>query len=474
MNDGSETSLAVVERPLANTTGVNKTTDADGDTRCSSRRRANVLVVDDDPASLLAVGAILGDLHQRLSFAHSGEEALRLMLNQEFAVVVLDVRMGGISGYETARYMRQRKRTEHTPIIFLTGIGTEEGEIFEGYYAGAVDYLTKPVVPHVLRAKVKAFVELYLASEELQRQAELLRESERREHQRQLAEQTARFEAERLRQEMLVAARIQRQLFPAAPPPCGGFEIFGDSQTAAATGGDYFDFFPVASGALRLAIGDVCGHGIGSALTMAATRAYVRALSLGDACPAEVLRSANRALAHDVADGSFVTLMLGELDPRARTLCYAGAGHPPGYVLSSCGAVKAVVASQSPALGMLDDFAFTQGEQRLAAGDVVFFVTDGILEAADSRQELFGMERALAVVREHLAQPAQQIGRALYNAARQFAGREVLDDDATSIVIRVLPRESGETPPSEGVPGDRREHESHSRTCRSDRRAITR
>ena len=403
----------------------------------STRRRANVLVADDDPASLLAISAILEDLDQRLSVARSGEEALKLLLNDDYAVIILDVRMPGLSGYETADYIRQRKRTEHTPIIFLTGLGTDEGDIFAGYFAGAVDYLTKPVVSHVLKAKVRAFVDLFLTSEEVKRQAELLRESERREHARQLAQERAHFEAERMRHDLRLAARIQQRLFPQNPPHCEGFDIFGDSQPAEATGGDYFDFFPMAGQTVGIAIGDVCGHGIASALTMASTRAYVRALALGDPRPMRVLQLANRALCADAVDGNFVTLMLAQLDPVRRTLSYAGAGHPLGYVLSAFGEVKAVLHSDGPALGIVPEYDFAESQTTLASGDLVLLLTDGILEATDSREQLFGAERALDVVRDNLHLSAQDIARELYNGTRRFACRSALNDDATSIVIKV-------------------------------------
>lgn len=442
MNVGTEDLLAVGEPPART---VN---DRLADVNVSARRRANVLIADDDPASLLAIEAILGDLDQHVSFAHSGEEALKLLLNGEFAVVVLDVRMPGISGYETARYIRERKRTEHTPIIFLTGMGADDGDVFAGYHAGAVDYLTKPVVPHVLRAKVKAFVDLFLASEEVKRQDALLRESERREHQRQLAEQEARFETERLRQEMCLAGRIQRRLFPDSSLAIPGFDIFGESRLAEAAGGDYFDFFPLSGGKLGIAIGDVCGHGIASALTMAATRAYIRALFLGKLCPARVLRLVNRALADDVEDGHFVTLLLAVLNPLDQTIRYAGAGHPPGYVISSSGEVQAILKSDGPALGIIEDADFRQRRHSLVDGDLVLFVTDGITEAGNSRHQLFGMDRVLEVVRANTSQPASTICRELREAALRFRGRTVLDDDATSIVIKVKPenRPAGETP----------------------------
>ncbi|MGH7138218.1 MAG: PP2C family protein-serine/threonine phosphatase, partial [Pirellulales bacterium] len=403
----------------------------------STRLRANVLVADDDPASLLAMEAMLADLDQRLVLVRSGEEALRLMLHDDFAVVILDVRMPGLSGFETARYIRERKRTEHTPIIFLTGMGADEGDVFAGYFAGAVDFLIKPVVPHILKIKVKVFVDLFLAWEEVKRQTELRRESERRELQRQLTEERAHYEAERLRHDLNLAARIQQRLFPAHPPKCPGFDIFGHSQAAEATGGDYFDFFPIGQD-IGMAIGDVCGHGVAAALTMASTRAYVRALALGDPRLARVMELANQALALDVADGNFVTLMLAMLDRKKRTVTYSGAGHPPGYLLSHAGEVKSVLTSKAPPLGIQPGLAFAEAAVALSAGDLLLFLTDGILEATDSRGGLFGMERALSVVRDNLDKPAPQIAQDLYNAARRFACQSVLEDDATSIVIKAL------------------------------------
>ncbi len=379
--------------------------------------------------------AVLGDLDQRLVLVGSGEEALRVMLDDDFAVVLLDVRMPVLNGYETARYIRDRKRTEHTPIIFLTGMGADEGAVFAGYFAGAVDFLTKPVVPHVLKAKVKVFVDLWLAREEVQRQSDLLLESERRELERQLADERARFEAERLRQDLVLAARIQQRLFPTEPPRCPGFDIFGQSRPTDETGGDYFDFFPLG-GQLGVAIGDATGHGIASALTMASTRAYVRALALGDPKVARVLELTNRALSQDVTEGNFVTLMLAQLDVPNRVVTYSGAGHPPGCLLSADGRLKEVLHSQSPPLGIEPAFTFSQSTVSLAAGDVLVFVTDGLLEAANSRGELFGLEEALNTLRAHIDKPARTIVHELYTAARRFAVDGLLLDDATSIVIK--------------------------------------
>src|SRR5688500_12719447 len=129
--------------------------------------KINILLVDDLPANLLALEAILEGLGHNLVRAYSGEEALKCLLDQEFAVILLDVLMPGLDGFETARIIRGRAQTRHTPIIFVTAIGTSDTQIFKGYFLGAADYLVKPIVPEILRAKVLAFVALYQKAKEL-------------------------------------------------------------------------------------------------------------------------------------------------------------------------------------------------------------------------------------------------------------------------------------------------------------------
>jgi CheY-like chemotaxis protein len=137
--------------------------------------RAKILLVDDRPENLLALEAILSSLDQTLVRAGSGEDALKALLADEFAVILLDVQMPGMDGFETAAHIKRRERTREIPIIFLTAINREPQHAFRGYASGAVDYLAKPFDPWVLRAKVSVFVDLYLKNRQLLEQAELLR-----------------------------------------------------------------------------------------------------------------------------------------------------------------------------------------------------------------------------------------------------------------------------------------------------------
>ncbi|HLL87880.1 MAG TPA: response regulator, partial [Tepidisphaeraceae bacterium] len=136
--------------------------------------KASILIVDDRPEKLLALEAVLEDLGQNIVRAFSGREALRQLLQQDFAVILLDVNMPGMDGFETAQLIRQRKSSEHVPIIFVTAFG-DDIHAARGYQLGAVDYIEAPVVPEVLRTKVAVFVDLFRKTEQVKRQAESLR-----------------------------------------------------------------------------------------------------------------------------------------------------------------------------------------------------------------------------------------------------------------------------------------------------------
>lgn len=143
------------------------------------RSRPRILLVDDRPANLLALEGILQPLGHELVRAHSGEEALWRLLEGDFALILLDVQMPGLDGFDTARFVKARRRTRHVPIIFVTAINREREHVFKGYERGAVDYVAKPLEPEILRSKVEVFVELWRRGERIREQEEALRERER-------------------------------------------------------------------------------------------------------------------------------------------------------------------------------------------------------------------------------------------------------------------------------------------------------
>ena len=239
------------------------------------------------------------------------------------------------------------------------------------------------------------------------------------------------------REEFRVARQIQQKLFPRSGPRAPGFDIGGASYSAVSTGGDYYDVFPLADGTLGVVIGDVSGHGVGPALLMASTRAYLHALALTHADVSRMLALTNQALAEDTED-RFVTLLLARLDPARRSFVYASAGHQTGYVLDAEGGVKARLESTGMPLGVLPQADFPCGQPTtLEPGEMALFLTDGVVEARAPDNAVFGAERALAIARIYRHESALRIVENLFHAVRAFARDLPQQDDVSAVVVKV-------------------------------------
>ncbi len=252
---------------------------------------------------------------------------------------------------------------------------------------------------------------------------------------RKRAERELRENQEQFR----VAREIQQRLFPKSAPACPGFDLSGASYPAEATSGDYYDYLPMLNGRLGIVVGDVTGHGVGPALLMAETRAYLRVLAGRREDVGEILTRANGILAEDVGSERFITLFLGRLDPAARTLTYASAGHSAGFLLDHAGAIKATLRRTGVPLGMQPDTAYAAiPELSIASGDILVLLTDGIEEAVGGNDDMFGIDRTLDVVRRHRDLPASQIVQRLYEEVRSFSQHVPQADDITAIIIKAL------------------------------------
>lgn len=177
-------------------------------------RPCDILVVDDTPENLTAIEVALDELDYRLVKVQSGKEALRRLLRQDFALILLDVQMPTMSGFETARMIRSRDRSKHVPIIFITAYDRDDAEVLEAYRLGAVDFLLKPIQPEILKAKATVFVELQRRTQEVEQQAQLIRAHVLSERESWITEQRSRLEAEalkrRLEEQSVHAAELTR------------------------------------------------------------------------------------------------------------------------------------------------------------------------------------------------------------------------------------------------------------------------
>jgi sigma-B regulation protein RsbU (phosphoserine phosphatase) len=233
-------------------------------------------------------------------------------------------------------------------------------------------------------------------------------------------------------------ARDVQQQFYTAPPVIPGFDIGAAARPAYETGGDYFDFIPMPDGCLGIAVGDVAGHGFGSALLMALTRAYLRSFAAIELDLHEILAQVNQMLVQDLEKGRYVTLALIRLDLRNHSFSYASAGHVPGFVLRDSGGIQCVLESTGPPLGLFSDSKYSlQPEIPLDPGQIVVLLTDGITESRSPDGIEFGAERALDFIWTHRRESSVEIVNGLYDSARTFSNSTFQTDDITTVIFKV-------------------------------------
>jgi serine phosphatase RsbU (regulator of sigma subunit) len=332
--------------------------------------------------------------------------AMRAALDrQPWDVVVADFSMPRFNALAALEVLKEKGLD--VPFIIVSGTIGEELAV-QAMRNGAQDYIMKGNLTRLVPAV----------------QRELREAVERRERKR--AEDALRETEEQFR----VAREIQQRLFPKVAPRFGPFEIAGASAPAEATGGDYFDYLPMADACLGIVVADVTGHGVGPALLMAETRAYLRTIVKSDPDLGKILTRANKMLADDIDFERYVTLMLVKLDARAKNLTYINAGHPTAYVLNEAGEVKALLKRTGAPLGVQQDTPYAAATAiDLSPGDLVLIPTDGMEEAISPNNELFGTDRLLDVAREHRNESAREILDALFSSVRDFSKDQPQSDD---------------------------------------------
>lgn len=235
--------------------------------------------------------------------------------------------------------------------------------------------------------------------------------------------------------ELRVASQIQENLFPDGPPSIESFEVAGASKPAEWASGDYFDYIPMHDGSTAVVVADVSGHGIGPALLMSETRAFLRSLAQTHNDIGEILTLVNRAVAQDVEEGRFVTILMAKLVPGVGSTIYTSAGHN-SYLLRANGEAQ-VLSPTGIALGIEESAVMKNSAPiSLATGDTLLLVTDGILETKSPEGELFGEERLFEAAREHHTKSAAEIVEVIFNAADEFAANAPQRDDNTAVVIK--------------------------------------
>jgi sigma-B regulation protein RsbU (phosphoserine phosphatase) len=247
------------------------------------------------------------------------------------------------------------------------------------------------------------------------------------------------IEKERMEQELEVARDLQTSMLPASWPEMEGFELAALSIPARHVGGDFYDFIDIGKDKLGLIVGDVTGKGVSGALVMSASRSVFRMLSEEELTVGEIMTQANRRTKKDIKTGMFVALLYAVLNAKDRTLNLCTAGQTqPIHLSAETGAARLVqTKGDTFPLGILDEVEYQETRLQLAAGDRVVFYTDGIVEAMNEKQEIFGFNRLLEIVRGAKSMTADSLLNEIHDSVNTFASGTAQHDDITLIVVSV-------------------------------------
>ncbi len=246
-----------------------------------------------------------------------------------------------------------------------------------------------------------------------------------------------------MQEEIRLARQIQLDLLPKSPPEFPGYDIAGISLPAQQVGGDYFDFVPMGEDQVAVCLGDVSGKGLPASLLMANLQATLRAQTLTTAATCERLMHANRLLYRSTDPEKFATLFYGILDARKNKLCFCNAGHENPILFSASGKLERLTTG-GLVLGIMDDFRFQEKMVSLNPGDMLVIFSDGVTEAMNDKEELFGEQRLIDIVREGRKYRSADLIDRIVGSVKQHAGDVPQVDDITLVVVRRLEGEPAE------------------------------
>ncbi len=382
----------------------------------SDQRTPNVsetiLIVDDTAANLRLLSQMLTDRGYRVRAVTSGARALASARADPPDLVLLDIKMPGMNGYEVCEQLKVDPLTRETPVIFISALDEIQDKV-QAFAVGGVDYVTKPFQ----FKEVLARTETHLALRRLQSQ---LQDANRR-----------------MEQELALAGKVQSSFLPGELPAIAGWQIKAALRPARQTSGDFYDVISLPGGRLGLIVADVVDKGVGAALFMALSWILIRTYAAElPAEPERVLSAVNQRILSEVDTGQFVTVFYGILDPATGELTYSNAGHPPPYLFSTQRFDNAQLLSRTGmALGVTNSETWEQADAQLGPGDVLVLYSDGVTDAESMQGESFGRERLEATIADSLGCSALELQDAVLAGVQEFARDAVQSDDVTLMIV---------------------------------------
>jgi sigma-B regulation protein RsbU (phosphoserine phosphatase) len=374
---------------------------------------SRILLVDDAKANIdVLVEALRGDY--KLSVALDGETALRSVEANAPDLVLLDIMMPGLDGYEVCRQLRARESTRELPVMFLSSLEDVKNKT-QGFEVGGNDYLTKPFEVLEVKARVRSLLKA-------KAYADAVREA--------------------MARDLRIAREIQMGILPADPAGAirgTGLDVHAFIEPARQVGGDLYEVLRASDDRVVVALGDVSGKGIPAALFMAVTVTVLRTLALQIVEPDEILRRLNDELAEQNPRGMFVTIQCLVFNLAERRVSIAGAGHHCLVVLSADSSPRLACPSSGRPAGLMPHNAVERETLPLSPGDTFVLFSDGVSEAMNADEDFYGEERLLGVLEgTRGTTPVETVTRLMADV-RAFTAGAKQSDDITILAAQYAP-----------------------------------
>lgn len=381
--------------------------------RPSVTKTGDILIVDDTPANLRLLTSILADEGYHPRPVPNGPLALQAAAGRQPDLILLDIRMPGMNGYEVGMELKDNPSTSEIPIIFISALGSIEDKV-KAFQVGGVDYITKPFHAE----EVLARVETHLSLRRLQKQ------------QQEINRKMAR--------ELRLAGEIQSSFLPQELPEIPGWQFSAILEPARETSGDFYDIRQTTSGQLALLVADVVDKGAGAAMFMALCTTLLRSYgSIYPFRPDQVLNEVNARILTDTGGQQFVSVFYGCLNPGSGELVYCNAGHPPPlYIRAADSTPWQRLTRTGTALGISEDSKWETGKIQFSREDLLLLYTDGLTDAENRRGEFFGEQAIIDSLVKNRSQHVLEIHRSLLAEVENFVGDAPQHDDIALIFLK--------------------------------------
>lgn len=374
---------------------------------------SKILVVEDHPASLRMLEKMLRKNYVVIP-ASSGLEAIAKAEDENPDLVLLDIEMPGMDGFQTFEVLKNKIIAQAVPVIFLTA--REDSESREkGLEAGAVDYITKPYDSQELAIKVKNHLALYEARKEIEARNRVMA------------------------REMEMASQLQNSLLPQDFPAHEGVSFSVVYRPVSEAGGDFYDVIELPDNRIGFAVVDVSGHGVSAAMIGAMFKMAFQSFARVTPSPSQLLAKLNEELYSILPDSDFLTVFYGIIDTQSLELTFTNAGHPEPFLYRGNSGVIEQLTLGGPLLGAFSSMDYEEAVTKMHLGDKILIFTDGVTEASKTGKtdDFFGEERLNRAFLEGCNSQDSELLSHIMNTLEQFRGVPTFDDDITILLTSI-------------------------------------